>query len=138
MKKLLAMSLMIPLLTGCGGESATAPEQGETCDVKPTISVYNAATEETLFQEKSICLEEGATVLDALEATELPLESVGNGEMTYVTAIDGIAEKSEGQSSGWVYAFNGSPGDEGAAAKEVESTDIIQWRFEEDAISFFE
>ncbi|WP_396128155.1 DUF4430 domain-containing protein [Exiguobacterium mexicanum] len=105
---------------------------------EPTISVYNASTEETLFNEKSVCLEEGATVLDALEATELDIESVGSGEMTYVTAIDDIEEKSAGQSSGWVYAFNGSPGDEGAGAKEVESTDIIQWRFEEDAISFFE
>ncbi|MFK3987487.1 MULTISPECIES: DUF4430 domain-containing protein [Exiguobacterium] len=136
MKKLLLMSLLVPLLTACGGEETTNGDAA--CDVKPTISVYDAATEETLFHEKSVCLEDGATVLDALEATELDIESVGSGEMTYVTAIDGIQEKSAGQSSGWVYAFNGSPGDEGAGAKEVESTDIIQWRFEEDAISFFE
>ncbi|WP_214711459.1 MULTISPECIES: DUF4430 domain-containing protein [unclassified Exiguobacterium] len=136
MKKLLLMSLLVPLLTACGGD--TTSTEKKTCDVEPTISVYNASTEETLFNEKSVCLEEGATVLDALEATELDIESVGSGEMTYVTAIDDIEEKSAGQSSGWVYAFNGSPGDEGAGAKEVESTDIIQWRFEEDAISFFE
>lgn len=136
MKKLLLMSLLVPLLTACGGDTTSTEE--EACDVEPTISVYNAATEETLFNEKSVCLEEGATVLDALEATELDIESVGDGDMTYVTAVDGIEEKSAGQSSGWVYAFNGSPGDEGAGAKEVESTDIIQWRFEEDAISFFE
>jgi len=136
MKKLLLMSLLVPLLTACGGDTTSTEEA--SCGVEPTISVYNASTEETLFNEKSVCLEEGATVLDALEATELDIESVGNGEMTYVTAIDGIQEKSAGQSSGWVYAFNGSPGDEGAGAKEVESTDIIQWRFEEDAISFFE
>lgn len=136
MKKLLLMSLLVPLLTSCGGEETTNGDAA--CDVEPTISVYDAATEETLFHEKSVCLEDGATVLDALEATELDIESVGSGEMTYVTAIDGIQEKSAGQSSGWVYAFNGSPGDEGAGAKEVESTDIIQWRFEEDAISFFE
>ncbi|KGI85682.1 hypothetical protein JY98_05425 [Exiguobacterium mexicanum] len=136
MKKLLLMSLLVPLLTACGGEETANGDAA--CDVEPTISVYDAATEETLFHEKSVCLEDGATVLDALEATELDIESVGSGEMTYVTAIDGIQEKSAGQSSGWVYAFNGSPGDEGAGAKEVESTDIIQWRFEEDAISFFE
>ncbi len=136
MKKLLMMSLLVPLLTACGGEEPTT--ENAACDVKPTISVYNASTEETLFHEKSVCLEDGATVLDALEATELDIDSVGSGEMTYVTAIDGIQEKSAGQSSGWVYAFNGSPGDEGAGAKKVESTDIIQWRFEEDAISFFE
>ncbi|WP_214827276.1 DUF4430 domain-containing protein [Exiguobacterium sp. s26] len=136
MKKLLLMSLLVPLLTACGGDTTSTEETA--CDVEPTISVYNAATEETLFNEKSVCLEEGATVLDALEATELDIESVGDGDMTYVTAVDGIEEKSAGQSSGWVYAFNGSPGDEGAGAKEVESTDIIQWRFEEDAISFFE
>ncbi|WP_070327085.1 DUF4430 domain-containing protein [Exiguobacterium aurantiacum] len=137
MKKLLIMSVMIPLLAACAGEE-TSNGQSESCDVEPTISVYDASTEETLYHEKSVCLEDGATVLDALKATELPIDSVGSGEMTYVTAIDGIQEKSAGQSSGWVYAFNGSPGDEGAAAKEVESTDIIQWRFEEDAISFFE
>ncbi|UTT44188.1 DUF4430 domain-containing protein [Exiguobacterium aurantiacum] len=130
------MSLLVPLLTACGGEEPS--NENATCDVEPTISVYDASTEETLFHEKSVCLEDGATVLDALEATELDIESVGSGEMTYVTAIDGIQEKSAGQSSGWVYAFNGSPGDEGAGAKQVESTDIIQWRFEEDAISFFE
>lgn len=136
MKKLLLMSMLVPLLASCGAEETTS--NPSTCDVEPTISVYDASTEETLFNEKSVCLEDGATVLDALEATELDIESVGNGEMAYVTAIDGIQEKSAGQASGWVYAFNGSPGDEGAGAKEVESTDIIQWRFEEDAISFFE
>lgn len=135
MKKLLLMSLLVPLLTACGDTTST---EESACGVEPTISVYNASTEETLFNEKSVCLEDGATVLDALEATELDIESVGSGDMTYVTAIDGIQEKSAGQSSGWVYAFNGSPGDEGAGAKEVKSTDIIQWRFEEDAISFFE
>lgn len=136
MKKLLLLSLLVPLLTACGGD-VTSNEK-TSCDVEPTISVYDASTEETLFNEKTVCLEEGATVLDALEATELDIESVGSGEMTYVTAVEGIEEKSAGQSSGWVYAFNGSPGDEGAGAKEVESTDIIQWRFEKDAISFFE
>ncbi|MCC5893237.1 MULTISPECIES: DUF4430 domain-containing protein [Exiguobacterium] len=136
MKRLLTFSLLIPLLTGCADSTSTGTD-GD-CAVEPTVSVYNAATEETLFHEKSVCLEAGATVLDALQATELDIESVGSGDMTYVTAIDGVEEKSAGQSSGWVYAFNGSPGDEGAGAKEVESEDIIQWRFEEDAISFFE
>ncbi len=136
MKRLLMLSLLIPMLTACA--QTPVEEAGDQCAVEPTISVYNAATEETLFNEQSVCLDEGATVLDALKATDLSIESVGDGEMTYVTAIDGIEEKSAGQSSGWVYAFNGSPGDEGAGAKEVESTDIIQWRFEEDAISFFE
>ena len=120
-------------LVACGGEKETA-----TCEVKPTISVYNAATEETMFQEKSICLQEGATVLDALNATELTIESSGSGGMAYVTAIEGVAEKSEGQSSGWVYALNGAPGDEGAGAQKVKSTDVIQWRFEKDAMAFFE
>ena len=136
MKRLLLLGLLVPMLTACAGTGTEEASDG--CAVEPTISVYNAATEETLFHEKSVCLDEGATVMDALKATELEIESVGDGEMTYVTGFDGIEEKSEGQSSGWVYAFNGSPGDEGAGAKEVESTDIIQWRFEEDAISFFE
>lgn len=134
-KPYLSISLLATaLLVGCGGEEA----QQEACDVSPTISVYNAATEETLYQEKSVCLEEDATVLDALKATGLDIEVTGSGDMSYVTAIEGIEEKSEGQSSGWVFAFNGAPGDEGAGAKEVESTDVIQWRFEEDAIAFFE
>lgn len=137
MKRLLILSVMIPLLASCGGVE-TSNGQSESCDVKPTISVYDASTEETLFHQKGVCLEDGATVLDALKATDLSIEAVGNGEMTYVTAIGGIKEKSAGQSSGWVYAFNGSPGDEGAGAKTVESTDIIQWRFEKDAVSFFE
>lgn len=133
MKRLMTLALFMPLLTACGGEKETA-----TCEANPTISVYNAATEETLYQEKSVCLREGATVLDALKATDLDIESTGSGEMTYVTAIEGIAEKSEGRSSGWVYAFNGNPGDEGAGTKQVKSIDVIQWRFEEDAIAFFE
>lgn len=133
MKRLWTLLCALVLLSACGGEKETA-----TCEVKPTISVYNAATEETIFQEKSVCLEKGATVLDALEATDLQIEATGSGSMAYVTAIEGVAEKSAGQSSGWVYAFNGSPGDEGAGTKGVKSTDVIQWRFEKDAMAFFE
>lgn len=133
MKRLWIFLLLMSFLAACGGEKETA-----TCEVKPTISVYNAAAEETIFQEKSVCLKEGETVLDALKATGLSIESSGNGDMAYVTAIEGVAEKSEGQASAWVYALNGTPGDEGAGAKKVKSTDVIQWRFEKDAMAFFE
>lgn len=134
MKRWLVMGTLVLGLAGCGNDEATT----SACEVEPTISVYNAATEETLFQEQSVCLGEDATVLDALEATDLEIDMTGDGDMAYVTGVEGIEEQSAGQASGWVYSFNGTPGDEGAGAKEVTSTDVIQWRFEEDAISFFE
>lgn len=131
----LAFVLMLVFVAGCQSKGST--EQA-ACQVEVFVSVVNAAADDVLFERKAVCLEEEATAYDALVATGLDLEASGAGEMVYVQGVDGVRERSAGQDSGWVYAYNGEPGQVGAGAQEVRTDDVIEWRFEEDAIAFFE
>ena len=52
---------------------------------------------------KTLTLEEGSTVYDALKAMGV---SIG-GDSNYVRSINGLAEKACGGGSGWMYSVNG-------------------------------
>ena len=52
----------------------------------------------------SVTLNQGASVYDALCATGVTI----GGSSSYVSAINGLAEKACGSGSGWLYFVNGS------------------------------
>jgi len=101
------------------------------------VSVVNHASDKTLY-EKDMCLKKSETALDALEETDLPVVKTGKGEMAYVTAVDGIREKSAGASSGWVFGVNDKPAQVGAGAYQLKDGDRLEWRFEKDAMAYFQ
>ncbi|MCK2157881.1 MULTISPECIES: DUF4430 domain-containing protein [Exiguobacterium] len=138
MKKWMLMSGIL-LLAGCTEKPADQTADSKACDRSVDVSVVNHAKKKTttLF-EKEMCLSKSETALDALEETKLPVVQTGKGEMAYVTAVDGIREKSAGASSGWVFGVNDKPAQVGAGAYELKDGDRLEWRFEKDAMAYFQ
>ncbi len=132
---ILAGSLLI--LAGCSEEAEPKSSKTEACDVKVDVSVVNHAKDKTLFEE-AMCFDQEETALDALEETKLDVVKTGKGEMAYVTAVDGVREKSAGASSGWVFGVNEKPGEVGAGSYELQDGDRLEWRFEKDAMAYFQ
>lgn len=75
-------------------------------------------------------VKKGATVFDVLEAA-----AKENGitlkyqSKSYIQAIDGLAEKDCGGSSGWTYKVNGVKPNKSAAKYELADGDIIEWYY---------
>jgi len=129
--------LLFPVLIGCSDSEKKAEEYLDSCPVKIDATVFDHANDRSLY-EGEVCLDEGETALDVLESTDLTLTFEGSGEMVYVTAVEGIREKSAGGASGWVYGVNGKPGDVAAGLKVLENGDEVEWRFEKNAMDYFE
>ncbi|OIN68525.1 hypothetical protein BLD48_01285 [Exiguobacterium sp. KRL4] len=136
MKKWILISGIV-LLAGCADQSADQTAEPKTCEREVEVSVVDHANDKTLY-EKDMCLNASETALDALEETDLPVVKTGKGEMAYVTAVDGIREKSAGAGSGWVFGVNKKPGQVGAGAYELKDGDRLEWRFEKDAMAYFQ
>lgn len=136
MKKWILMSGIF-LLAGCAEQPTDQTAETKACERSVEVSVVNHANDKTLY-EKDMCFKASETALDALEETDLPVVKTGKGEMAYVTAVDGIREKSAGASSGWVFGVNDKPAQVGAGAYELKDGDRLEWRFEKDAMAYFQ
>ncbi len=68
-------------------------------------------------------LPEGATAYDALAATGLTLE----GSSSYVSAVNGLAEKMMSGTSGWIYAVNGTMPMTAASNYILHEGDAVRW-----------
>lgn len=68
-------------------------------------------------------LPEGATAYDALAATGLSLE----GSSSYVSAVNGLAEKMTSGTSGWIYAVNGTMPMTAASNYILHEGDAVRW-----------
>lgn len=73
--------------------------------------------------EDALELPEGATAYDALAATGLSLE----GSSSYVSAINGLAEKMMGGTSGWTYTVNGAMPMTAASNYVLHEGDAVRW-----------
>lgn len=75
-------------------------------------------------------VKKGATVFDVLEAA-----AKENGitlkyqSKSYIQAINGLAEKDCGGSSGWTYKVNGVKPNKSAAKYELADGDIVEWYY---------
>lgn len=65
----------------------------------------------------------GATAYDALTATGLSLK----GSASYVSAVDGLAEKMMGGTSGWTYTVNGTMPMTAASNYTLSEGDAVRW-----------
>lgn len=67
----------------------------------------------------------GTSAYDALARTGLSL----GGSSSYVSSINGLAEKAMGATSGWTYSVNGSTPMTAACNYALESGDSLCWRY---------
>ncbi len=73
----------------------------------------------------SVSLREGATAYDALCASGVSV----SGSSSYVTAVNGLAEKQVSAGSGWMYSVNGSTPMVPAGGYVLSSGDSVRWYY---------
>lgn len=71
----------------------------------------------------------GGTVLQALEATGWDVQAQESDYGKFVTSINGVANGSEGEASGWVYTVNDEQVMEGCDVCQLAAGDTVQWSF---------
>lgn len=113
------------------GSSQSAPQQTAESPAPATISVRvvvdGSAAQELGYPATMAAgtwmFNEGVTAYDALQATGLSL----GGSASYVSSIDGLAEKMMGASSGWTYTVNGTMPMTAANNYELSNNDEVRW-----------
>jgi hypothetical protein len=78
----------------------------------------------TILSPKQITLKKGATVYDALKASEISF--VGSD---YIKSINGLSERECGSQSGWKFNVNGVYVLKGCKKAELKSGDSVTWRY---------
>lgn len=100
-------------------------DEPSTISVSVSIQSSNAGDLSIGSISRTVSLSPGASAYDALVATGV---SVG-GSSSYVTSINGLAEKSCGPSSGWTYYVNGSFLSKPANRAKLSNGDSVTWVF---------
>lgn len=114
------------------GGSASAGNQGGSQQhgyVTVTVSVTSSAVGNPVSSGGTFTFNEGATVYDALCALGLSVNAHGSPYGTYVAAIDGLAEKEHGSTSGWMYSVNGVPPKMACSSYVLSNGDSVVWYY---------
>lgn len=139
--------LVVP---GCAGEAAdnggngenaaeqavqVAEEEGpieagqavEDIVVPVSITMPESAGAEPKTIEVTVV--DGSTVLQATEAAGWDVQVEDSDYGKFVTSINGIANGSEGEASGWVYTVNDETVMEACDVRQLAAGDSVQWSF---------
>ena len=77
----------------------------------------------------TVTLERGATAYDALLASGVSVSARPTGFGMYVDAINGVAEKQAGPTSGWVYTVNGGRVNVACSSFVMGDGDYLSWTY---------
>ena len=110
--------------------SSAADAQTSANQNDVTITVTSPEGPDAIDFSQQISVAEGATVLDALEATELEVTVLDGPYGAYVEAIGGIANEG---TSGWTYTVNGEQPQVSAGEMVVNAGDTIAWAYSDAA-----
>jgi hypothetical protein len=132
-------------LAGCGTSNDAATTSAD--DASGTASVQQVSDEaaqistevvvtdardadaqEVLF-DAAVDLDEGASVLDALEATGLDCVVTESEYGPYVESIASVANGDAGETSGWTYTVNGEYGTTSADEYILADGDEVAWSY---------
>ena len=143
---IIAAIVIIPRFAGTASTatsaSSTTPVATSAVDESQlmVVSIRVDATEakrgEVLFEGDVKVPKEGATVEDALRATNLAItakSSLGIG--TYVSGIDGVMEKEQAATSGWLFSVNGEKSSVSCDKVKLSEGDQIEWVWKLDGVS---
>lgn len=125
---------------GSSGQEATVPPSPDSTaspsvPVEPeapagitvSFSVVSDAVGSPVSFSKSLTLDEGATVFDALAAAGVDFVARDSAYGKYVAAIGGLAEKQHGGTSGWMYSVNGEVVMTSCSNCVLSQGDQVQW-----------
>lgn len=110
-------------------ETGSSPQTPESAPITISILVDSSAAESLGFPAAmasgSLRLPANSSAYDALRSTGLSLV----GSPSYVSAIDGLAEKMMGAASGWTYSVNGNMPMTAACNYVLKPGDSLCWRY---------
>ena len=132
--------LVVP---GCAGEAADngGSDSGENAEEGPieagqaaediVVPVSITMPESAGAEPKTIevTVADGSTVLQATEAAGWDVQVENSDYGKFVTSINGIANGSEGDASGWVYTVNDEQVMEACDVRQLTAGDSVQWSF---------
>ena len=115
----------------------TKKEEEDKEEEKPKFIVnINIKMVNDTILSSQIVLDNEVNAFEALkyycENNSIQLGYTGSGKLAYVNSINGIKEKSEGPSSGWMYKVNGTFPNVSAGRYDLSSNDTLEWVFTKD------
>lgn len=112
--------------SGAAGGASNAATQGEA---SVTVSVTMPEGADAESQSAEVSIPADGTVYDALVATGWAVEAADSDYGKYITAINGVANGSQGDMSGWVFTVNGEEVMEGCSTCTLAAGDTVEWAF---------
>ena len=116
-------------------EEIKKEENKEEEKPKFIVNINIKMVDNTIFSSQ-IVLENEVTAFEALkyycENNSIQIGYTGSAQFIYVSSINGIKEKSEGPSSGWMYKVNGTFPNVSAGKYKLSSNDTLEWVFTKD------
>lgn len=118
-----------------GASSASAASNGSSAGAKAKgnkISVFitvDGSAGGAGSASATITLPKGSTPYDALVATGMSVNARPTSFGTYVAAINGLAEKEHGATSGWLYSVNGVEPNKACDAVTLSDGDTVNWHY---------
>lgn len=104
-----------------------AGQAAEDIVVSVSITMPESAGAEPKTIEVTVA--DGSTVLQATEAAGWDVQVENSDYGKFVTSINGIANGSEGDASGWVYTVNDEQVMEACDVRQLTAGDSVQWSF---------
>ena len=77
----------------------------------------------------------GEITLSELNNRGINYSSSGRGETVYITMINNLKARGNGALSGWCYYVNGTKPGVSCGAYKLKSSDVVEWKYLEDAIN---
>lgn len=131
----LVLTLTLALGCVCGlAACAESEAPGESQQTQATMTVQVDVTAPdsagNLFSG-SLELPEGATALDALEATGVDYVAEDSQYGKFVSSIGGVANGETSATAGWTYSLNGQMAMESCDALVLSNGDSLTWEYSE-------
>jgi|GEM_PF-4706694 len=113
--------------------SGSSAEEGQ---ITVALMIDGSEAGQGVIYDGAVIVPDDASVYDVMVASGVPLtvkSSMGMG--TYISGIDGLMEKDQAQTSGWLYSVNGNKAGSSCDAIKVADGDQVEWTWRLDAIS---
>lgn len=98
-------------------------------DIVVPVSITMPESAGTEPKTIEVTVADGSTVLQATEAAGWDVQVENSDYGKFVTSINGIANGSEGDASGWVYTVNDEQVMEACDVRQLTAGDSVQWSF---------
>ena len=114
---------------GADAKAGDAAGASDAAEAKVTVSVAMPEGAAASSESAEVSIPAEGTVYDALVATGWDVQAEDGDYGKYVTSINGIANGSEGEMSGWVFTVNSEQVTEGCDACKLADGDTVEWTF---------